>query len=320
MQSNYKFAILGALLTGVAAVDIQYCHGGATEGVCEDITFATSATTCYAVNAAIGTIDTVIGLTAGVEYSVFTDVECTGDASDVFGVGTTTLVAPFLDNVLSISAGIPVVPSPWTPLDCFTDFAGSRTLAAATLFDPAMTIEMCQAFCDTGGFGFAGVEFASECYCDYSIQFPAVAADPTSCNVPCGGNANETCGGASFINLFTNGNPLPITPATVVGPNATQWTSNGCFTDNSIGVRTLPLHLEPATGTVTPQTCVDTCAAAGQTIAGVEFGLECWCGTALNVNATSVADVECGTACTADPTFFCGDNNRLNVYTLDVEV
>jgi hypothetical protein len=74
------------------------------------------------------------------------------------------------------------------------------------------------------------------------------------------------------------------------------------------------LHLAPATGGVTPQTCINTCLAAGQTVAGVEFGSECWCGTATNVNSTKVADVQCGTACTAGPTFFCGDNNRLNVW------
>lgn len=316
MRFTLKNAVLVALLaTGAAAVDLQYCHGGATTpGVCQGITFATPATTCYAANATIGTIDTVVGLTAGVKYTLFTGAGCTGNASAVFGTGTNTLVAPFLNKVLSISAGIPAAPTVWTSLGCFTDFAGSRTLAADTFANSTMTIEKCQAFCDAGSFGFAGVEFGSECYCDYSIQFPSVATTAASCNVPCGGNANQTCGGPSVINLFSSGKPLPTIPTTVVGPNTTSWAYQGCFTDNSIGNRTFPLHLEPLTGGVTPQTCVNTCFTAGQTFAGVEFGSECWCGTATNVNATKVADVQCGTACTVNPAFFCGDSNRLNVW------
>ncbi|KAG6815134.1 hypothetical protein H0H93_010852 [Arthromyces matolae] len=178
-----------------------------------------------------------------------------------------------------------------------------------------MTVELCQSFCDSGAFGFAGVEFGGECYCDYSIQYPAVPDNATSCNIPCAGNANETCGGASRINVFSSGKPLPTIPATVTGPNATTWKYDGCYTDNSTAIiRTLPLHLEPTTGSVTPQSCVNTCFAAGKTLAGVEFGTECWCGTAIQNNATVVADIQCGQACTADPTFFCGDANRLNVW------
>ncbi|GLB42368.1 putative copper radical oxidase [Lyophyllum shimeji] len=322
MQLTLKNVVLGALFaTGAAAVDLQYCHGGATDpGVCEGITLTTPDTTCYDVDATIGTIDTVVGLTAGLQYALFTGAICTGNASDLFGTGANSLVPPFLDNVLSIAAGIPPLPSAWTPLGCFTDAnAGSRALEAATFINSTMTIEKCQDFCDASGFGFAGVEFGSECYCDFSIQFPSVETDATACNVPCGGNANETCGGPSVINIFTNGKPQPTVPAEVVGPNTTSWLYQGCLTDNSIGTRTFPLHLAPETGGVTPQTCVDTCFAAGQIFAGVEFGSECWCGNAANANATTVDDVQCGQACTADPTFFCGDANRLNVWKQTVE-
>ncbi|KAG6919830.1 hypothetical protein DXG01_000335 [Tephrocybe rancida] len=228
MQYTTKFLASCALLasTALAAVDLQYCHGGA-KGVCQDITLATPATTCIpTLNATVGTIDTIVGITPGVKYTVFTGATCTGTASTVFGNGTNTLVAPFLNKVLSISAGIPTT---WTPLGCFTDFAGSRTLAAATLINETMTIEKCQTFCDAGAFGFAGVEFGSECYCDFSIQFPSVADNATTCNVPCGGNVNETCGGPSRINLFSSGKPLPTIPATIVSPNGT-WAYNGCFT------------------------------------------------------------------------------------------
>jgi hypothetical protein len=315
MQITYKTAILSALLaTGAAASDLEYCHGSGATGTCQGITFASLAATCYPLNATVGTVDSVTGTSAGIKYTLFTGAACTGTASAVFGPGVNTLVAPFAGKVLSISASIPVV-STWTARGCFTDTnSGTRALAADFSLNTGLTIERCQAACDAGGYGFAGVEFGRECYCDYSIRFSAVAAAATECNVPCGGNTNQTCGGASRINIFGNGKALPTTPAAVVGPGAISWASNGCFTDNSIGTRTLALHLEPATGGVTPQTCVNTCAAANQTVAGVEFGSECWCGNVVNVNATKVADNQCGTACDANPAFFCGDNNRINIF------
>ncbi|KAF8073344.1 WSC domain-containing protein [Lyophyllum atratum] len=177
-----------------------------------------------------------------------------------------------------------------------------------------MTIEKCQAFCDAGSYGFSGVEYGSECYCDYSIQYQGASTTPTVCNVKCGGNINQTCGGAGAISVFSSGKPLPTIPAAVVGTNATSWAYQGCFTDNSIGTRTLALRIAPAAGGVTPQTCVNTCQSAGQSVAGVEFGTECWCGNVVSASATKVADNQCGTACTSNPSFFCGDDNRLNVW------
>jgi len=106
MQSTLKkLSALGALLaTGVAAFDIQYCHGGYSQGFCQGITLSSAAATCYAFSTTIGTIDSVVGITSGIEYTLYTGAGCTGTASAVFGVGSYTLVAPFLNNVLSVSA------------------------------------------------------------------------------------------------------------------------------------------------------------------------------------------------------------------------
>ncbi|KAG5644710.1 hypothetical protein DXG03_007933 [Asterophora parasitica] len=355
MQIAWKAVILSALLTGVVAIDIQYCSSA--ESVCKDITFQSTDAICYGLDPSIGAIDTVIGLTAGVAYTVFTGAACTGDASEVFGAGVTTLADPFLGNVLSVSVGVSTAPevpevpategpepeqpvpevlepgpeepqpqepepSKWTALGCFTDFAGARTLPAGSHYSPTLTIEQCQNFCDASDFGFAGVEFGSECWCDHSIKFPSVQANSTSdCGVPCGGNTNQTCGGTSFINIFSSGKPLPTTPDVVVDPKSkTEWKYSGCFTDNSLGVRTLPLRLQPITGGVTPQACAETCAAIDQTIAGVEFGEECWCGTEIYASAAHVDDVQCATACKSNPAFFCGNNNRLNIYEVVIKV
>lgn len=52
----------------------------------------------------------------------------------------------------------------------------------------------------------------------------------SACTYACGGNANQTCGGASKINIYQNTDPaaiksLPVNKPTVAG----GWSFLGCF-------------------------------------------------------------------------------------------
>jgi hypothetical protein len=50
----------------------------------------------------------------------------------------------------------------------------------------------------------------------------------------------------------------------------------------------------PASNTNTVTSCINACQAAGFTLAGMEFGQECYCGKALtNGAAKANADTEC---------------------------
>ncbi|KAJ3498862.1 hypothetical protein NLJ89_g10166 [Agrocybe chaxingu] len=196
---------------------------------------------------------------------------------------------------------------------CLRDDApGSRTLLEASTVNPALTPAVCTEFCQGAAstptsFNFAGVEFSSECYCDFNIQGTATQVDGSECAFPCAGDPTLTCGGAGRVGIFTNGGPVP-TNKDQVG----AWSFEGCHTDAIDGNgRTLTGPFE-VVGGVTVEGCIAQCETGGFTITGLEFGQECWCGTSFLVANTSAPVRECSMACKADPTELCGAPSRLS--------
>ncbi|KAJ7678763.1 glycosyl hydrolase catalytic core-domain-containing protein [Mycena rosella] len=92
------------------------------------------------------------------------------------------------------------------------------------------------------------------------------------------------------------------------------WFYVGCKVD--VGNRILVAANQVST-TNTPQTCIAFCSGNGYTMAGVEFGQECWCGSSYNPVAGTVqsaADADCSSPCTGDSTQTCGGSSRIQVY------
>ncbi|KAJ7246532.1 WSC domain-containing protein [Mycena haematopus] len=169
-----------------------------------------------------------------------------------------------------------------------------------------MTVESCIAFCSAGGFSLAGVEFGSQCYCDYALQSTGALSSPTNCNQACSGNSTELCGAGNFIDVYWNGTPPPIIPQQVG-----TWKYLGCFSD-SVSSRQLP-NQQTISGGATVESCTAACKASGFSLAGLEFGQECWCGSAPPTSSL-LSDNNCATACVANTTEFCGGSNKLMVY------
>ncbi|KAF7355708.1 hypothetical protein MSAN_01488600 [Mycena sanguinolenta] len=180
----------------------------------------------------------------------------------------------------------------WTVQGCYTDTSSSRTLSESSTTSANMTVASCFAFCSAGGFSLAGVEFGSECYCDYAIQSTGALASAANCNEACSGNSTETCGAGNFIEIYWNGTPPPTTPQQVG-----TWEYVGCFSD-SVSSRQLP-HQQTISGGVTVESCTAACKASGFSFAGLEFGQEC---------------CACATACVGNTTEFCGGSGKLTVY------
>ncbi|KAJ7801074.1 WSC domain-containing protein [Mycena olivaceomarginata] len=193
------------------------------------------------------------------------------------------------------------LPGNWSLAGCFTDVSTARTLAATASASDNMTVETCISFCDAGGFIFAGVEFGNlrECYCDSTIQIPGARAPQSDCSQPCAGNPSELCGASGRLTVFASGAPSPkLLPAPTTG-----WTYQGCLTDNTAN-RTLPVPINVPVG-VTAETCTAACqSAAGYTHAGLENGHEC-----------SRRDDDCRAVCSADHREYCGNANRLALYS-----
>lgn len=93
----------------------------------------------------------------------------------------------------------------WKYLGCATDSTGTRAMTGAISYGPpTMTIEYCIDWCTKKGFTLAGLEYTDQCFCDNTI--PAWAAPQPgvlgNCNMPCGGNSTEYCGGPNALSLY----------------------------------------------------------------------------------------------------------------------
>ncbi|KAJ3541508.1 hypothetical protein NMY22_g3862 [Coprinellus aureogranulatus] len=225
-----------------------------------------------------------------------------------------------LATALALLAALPVsfaqeLPEGWTALGCYSDTAAPRTLGAQVTVNAAMTIERCIATCDEADYKYAGLEFGSECYCDSVIQLPGEQVDDADCAMTCSGDATQTCGGPSRLNIYDSGRPDPITVQTIEVATGT-WDYTGCYTDTAAG-RTLGFGINiPGGATVESCTAACTASSAGPfPLSGVENRNECWCGHELGETATLVDHNACRGVCTADHSQFCGNANRISVYT-----
>ncbi len=142
----------------------------------------------------------------------------------------------------------------------------------------------------------------------------------------CNGDALHYCGGPNRLNLYkyngvvpppTNppvgggGGGVAATPLTTGLPGT--WSYNGCWVDNAFG-RIFSFQ-EPASQTNSALTCIAQCSAAGYSVAGTEYGVECYCGSHLQGGAVKAgSDADCAMACPGDPDHACGGPNRLSVY------
>ena len=80
-------------------------------------------------------------------------------------------------------------------IGCFKD-NWTRDLSGFTTNSPGMTTEKCVTLCREKGAAYAATQYGQHCFCgnSYGKYGPA-----TNCDMKCGGNAAEMCGG-SFAN------------------------------------------------------------------------------------------------------------------------
>lgn len=91
--------------------------------------------------------------------------------------------------------------------------------------------------------------------------------------------------------------------------NMTYW---GCWSDQTPQSLT---NLTYTSNANTIELCTQTCAAGGNTIAGLEFGTQCFCGNSLGYEATEVIDSSCGTPCPGNSNETCGGSNRISLFS-----
>lgn len=175
-----------------------------------------------------------------------------------------------------------------------------------------MDVSTCIDICDTSGFIFAGLEGGTMCHCGNLIKDGGRPADISSCNVPCAGKKTEFCGGHTGQRVLIYERTPFVIPTAV--PKVRRWQSIGCWSDDP---QTRALHHDGGgSDGMTVEDCVSTCSDAGLPLAGVEFGLQCFCGNAVLYNHLQISDAECTTACGGDPHELCGGSGAINLYQL----
>ncbi|PFH53643.1 copper radical oxidase [Amanita thiersii Skay4041] len=216
----------------------------------------------------------------------------------------------------------------WTSLGCYSDNVnGGRSLTVGMNVDGSMTNAKCTSACFHSGYGLAGTEYAGECYCGHAIANGGSPTPAGDCNMVCAGNSSEFCGGPNRLNVYNyTGTDLPTSPPNggtggnggslvfpVLDGLPSPWAYNACWVDNAFG-RIMPVGI-PANQQNTIQTCIGACQAQNYTLAGTEFGVECYCGNTLIEGAVLANEADCNMGCAGNTTQACGGPNRMSVYT-----
>jgi hypothetical protein len=158
------------------------------------------------------------------------------------------------------------------------------------------------------------------------LQAGSVLATTTDCGTLCDGNSSEYCGGGNRLDLYsgaattpTGGNPSTTAASpTSIGTGSatglpTGWKYGGCFVDNLNG-RILSVQ-QPDNAALTVESCVNTCAGAGYSVAGMEYSVQCFCGNAIiNGGALATQQTDCSSACGGNSAEKCGAGNRMSIY------
>lgn len=129
------------------------------------------------------------------------DWPCTGNANQTCGGDAALMIYQTLPKMPPLPPGL-VVNYTYAPAGCYLEPQGSRALPDFFFSNSKTTVESCLQVCGISGYPWFGLEYSSECWCGANLSPQATLRDPSECNMPCSGNANETCGGPVRLNVY----------------------------------------------------------------------------------------------------------------------
>ncbi|KAF8556655.1 DUF1929-domain-containing protein [Imleria badia] len=231
-----------------------------------------------------------------------------------------TLLSSLIAQVSIAQAVSPVtsgLPGTWKYAACYVDNANGRVLGNE-YDNSTTTVESCIAHCSASSFTLAAIEYSTQCFCGNELVNGAVQAPDSDCNMACGGNSAEACGGPNRVSVYTSTGSVTALPVpTIQETNLPgSWSYKGCLAEPGNGQRVFPYELDWTTNN-TVDACLNQCAAFGFPVAGLEYGEQCFCGDTSDITTnggTYVADSQCNIACSGDPIHLCGAGNRLTTY------
>jgi hypothetical protein len=257
---------------------------------------------------------------------------CNGDQTDICGGSNRLTLFKYYKGggdptapSSSVSSAPPVatgLPKGFEYKGCYVDGPGFRIMNFQQPDDQSMTLGSCAGKCAAAGYEIAGMEYSAQCFCDNLVRMGGqLATSDSDCNMPCAGSADQICGGPARLSIWSNQTTLKVIQAPKPTLNVSDWTYQGCITDETAGQKVFPWQLVNQTGN-SPEWCLSKCQEFGYMAAGMEYGEECYCGDLDGIEKTGskqVAESECGTACPGDPEAICGQGNRLSWYKWEGE-
>ncbi|KAF8162716.1 WSC domain-containing protein [Crassisporium funariophilum] len=102
----------------------------------------------------------------------------------------------------------------WQYKGCYKDF-GSRILTFRFDVPLGNNAERCTSLCHDHGYGLAGLEYGTECWCDNYMPYGQLMSD-SDCNFACPGDSTEQCGAGSRLALYQDTAATPPSPNTCI--------------------------------------------------------------------------------------------------------
>nr|XP_019047974.1 hypothetical protein I302_04595 [Kwoniella bestiolae CBS 10118]OCF26904.1 hypothetical protein I302_04595 [Kwoniella bestiolae CBS 10118] len=207
-----------------------------------------------------------------------------------------------------LSAVAATLPSGWSSVSkCMAEVNG-RALTDFSWSTDAMTVPLCLNKCASLGYQYGGVEYGRECYCGNSLDNGADLLKTSAlCGTPCAGNPSTPCGGWNALQVFNN--PAYSYSNTIVN----GYVKTACLQE--VANRALRGAAYKDESGMTVETCTQYCADRGFNMAGLEYGSECYCGSALVGGASLLlTSGECKMTCAGDSTENCGGPNAMWLY------
>ena len=138
----------------------------------------------------------------------------------------------------------------------------------------------------------------------------ATSASPMEMPAPSSSSTAASGSGDSPSTGGSGGSPTSVMVKNSKGSSET-WTYQGCYTDLIPDRNTRSLaHWGNGDSSTS---CANNCYSAGYTIAGTEYGGQCFCGNTMT-STTKKDDSDCNTACAGTSAEMCGGASRLSVY------
>jgi len=138
-------------------------------------------------------------------------------SAPVVGGGSNTLVTSIVSETTTILTTVTAdgpAPTPasggddipgFTYSGCFSDTkSGTRVLSGVTFAnvgEHAVSNTKCTAYCGAAGYSLAGTEYGGQCFCGNELVGSA-ALNESRCEMPCEGDAKETCGGSLALSVY----------------------------------------------------------------------------------------------------------------------